>query len=133
MDIYKAIPLDLYNKLMNKKPNSSSSSSSTVLEGEASMLSSKGKQLLTRLENNKKLSWLTNGEFTYENQTIQNSNIFKLINYVTSNKNIDNLIGLEIFLEALRDFGISRDSLSKQAQKTLKTSKPGTWIRFDTQ
>jgi hypothetical protein len=122
MQIYKAIPLELYNSLMEKQ----------VVNNERELykkLTSKGKRLLLKIIDSNKLQWNLKGELLFENQYVSGSSIVDLINFFTTNeKKKKDLVGLDLFIESLVD--IPLENLSLQGRNLINKVKPKKWIRF---
>jgi hypothetical protein len=122
MQIYKAIPLELYNSLMQKQ----------VKQNERELndkLTPRGKRLLLKIIDSNKLHWNVKGEIVFENQYIAGSNIVDLINFVTTNeKKKTDLVGLDLFTKSLVD--IPPENLSLQGKNVINKVKPKKWVRF---
>jgi hypothetical protein len=111
MQIYKAIPLELYNTLMNKMETSPK-------------LSKNAKKVLDLLEKADSLTWTSEGEITYKNKPITGSNIFDLVEYVTTGKSNLNETGFDQFQQILNTLKIPRTLFKVQVRNTVSEN----WI-----
>jgi hypothetical protein len=117
--IYKAVPLELYNKFMNEVLDSAAIIS--ILKPEQRANAESIFKLLTNLK------WNSTGEIIYKDKTIPNTRILELISFVTS-EHENPPLGLEIFVSALKEINIPQALLSAQAKRYF--NKSSNWIKF---
>ena len=149
MEIYKMIPLQVYEELMkNDKTQDLAEEGVNVDYSKViSMLKPKqqkrGEAILKLLVRNKSFSWNSDGEISYEGKNVEKSHIFELISFVLKpfpSKRI-NVVGLSTFIQALEDLNIPQNLLSQQVNNMLKNDHLGEnpvtpnrisekWIRF---
>jgi hypothetical protein len=131
MEIYKAIPLELYNTLMNIDSKKSIVKTETVhAPSPESIVGKKGAKLWKLLENHETFSWDSKNEIKYKNQVVSGSNIVDLIIYATTNKKSVNVIGLDVFLQVLSELNIPSNLISQHVRKLIEKPKSKTWIKF---
>jgi len=149
MEIYKIIPLQVYEELMknDKTQDLAEGGINVDYYKIISMLKPKqqkrGEAILSLLVRNKSFSWNSDGEISYEGKNVEKSHIFELISFVLKpfpSKRI-NVVGLSTFIQALEDLNIPRNLLSQQVNNMIKNNhleeNPVTqnrisekWIRF---
>jgi hypothetical protein len=113
MQIYKAIPLELYNTLMNKMEKTPK-------------ISKNAKTLLDLLEKADGFTWNSEGEIIYKDQIVSGSNILDLVEYVTTGKSNLNKTGFDIFQQVLNVLKIPRTLFKVEVRHTV----PGNWTFY---
>ena len=150
MEIFKIVPLQLYEKFMknDKTQDLTEDGVNANVSKIISMLKPKqqkrGEAILSLLVRNKTFSWNNDGEILYMEERIERGHILDLISFALNpfpSKRI-NIVGLSTFVQALKDLNIPQNLLSQQvynmmvnehSQETTAAPveiKNDGWIRF---
>ena len=147
MKIYKALPLKVYQKLMNIRPpppdpiftQSEPSHDKIAFSSLKPRHKKRAERLLKVIENISNIKYNSLGEIIYNDKPIEKSNIFSLTTFVTGSAAKRNYkpVGFAAFIQLLRDAKVPKNLISlkirklvlNKQQKSIK-GKRSTWIKF---
>jgi hypothetical protein len=134
MQIYKVLPIEEYNKLM-QIDNSMDLDISSIISMLKRGQKTPGETVLKYITQTKDFGWNSNGEIVYKNNTENNSHILDLLSFATGGAvKPDSLEGLDTFIQVLKDYNISSGLLSSHISSIIHTprrqEKHRKWIRF---
>jgi len=141
MQVYKILPLEVYQKFMQNEDTVEENINidvSTIVSMLKPKQRTRGEAILTLLARNKNFSWNERFEIIFKGQTIEQSHILDLVSFATKTyptKRV-NITGLDVFIEAIKEFNIPRDLLSLQINnliddgKVQVKSRNDKWIHF---
>jgi len=118
--IYKAIPLQVYNTLMNTKRESKPLEISEIVKKLKSRQSSRAQEILSLLKSSQNFSWNSVGEIIYKDKVELNTNIRSLISFATKSSAGQKPRGFKIFLIALKQEQVPLSLLPAHFKKLLK-------------